>query len=79
MSLPRQHSAERLDRLGVTLSEGYRTEVCLSPETWLREAFAAIERGYLLLVDYGHEASKPTTTSPAGQGRCAATPATRWG
>lgn len=47
----------RLDRLGVTLSEGYRTEICLGAEAWLREAFAAVERGYLLLVDYGHEAS----------------------
>ena len=49
--------AERFDRLGVTFSEGYRTEVSLAPEAWLREAFAAIERGYLLLVDYGHEAA----------------------
>ena len=49
--------AERLDRLDVTLSEGFRTEVSLAPEAWLREAFAAIERGYLLLVDYGHEAA----------------------
>ena len=49
--------AERLDCLGVTLSEGFRTEVSLAPEAWLREAFAAIDRGYLLLVDYGHEAS----------------------
>ena len=48
--------AERLDRLGVTLSEGYRSEVCLGAEVWLREAFAALDRGYLLLVDYGHEA-----------------------
>ena len=48
---------ERLDRVGARLSEGYRTEVSLAPEAWLREAFAAIERGYLLLVDYGHEAA----------------------
>lgn len=49
--------AERLDLLGVRLSEGYRTEVCLAAEAWLSEAFAAIDRGYLLLVDYGHEAA----------------------
>lgn len=49
--------AERLDRLGVTLSEGYRTEVSLAPEAWLREAFAAVDRGYVLLIDYGHEAN----------------------
>ena len=48
--------AERLDRLGITLSEGYRTEVSLAPEAWLSEAYNAFERGYLLLVDYGHEA-----------------------
>ena len=49
--------AERLDRLSVTLSEGYRTEVSLAPEAWLSEAYNAFERGYLLLVDYGHEAA----------------------
>ena len=49
--------AERLERLSVRLSEGYRAEVCLASDAWLREAFAAIDRGYLLLVDYGHEAS----------------------
>ncbi|MYF65949.1 MAG: SAM-dependent methyltransferase, partial [Chloroflexi bacterium] len=49
--------AERLDSLGVTLSEGFRTEVCLAPDAWLTESFAAIECGYLLLIDYGHEAS----------------------
>ena len=49
--------AERLDGLGVTLSEGFRTEVGLASEGWLTEAFAAVERGYLLLVDYGHEAA----------------------
>ncbi len=49
--------AERLDGLGVTLSEGFRTEVGLASEAWLGEAFAAIEHGYLLLVDYGHEAA----------------------
>ena len=48
---------ERLDRLGVALSEGYRTEICLASEAWMAQAFAAVERGYLLLIDYGHEAS----------------------
>ncbi len=48
--------AERLERVGVTLSEGYRTEICLASEAWLVQAFAAVEHGYLLLVDYGHEA-----------------------
>ena len=41
----------------MTLSEGYRTEVTLASAAWLTETFAAIERGYLLLVDYGHEAA----------------------
>ncbi|MDE2837332.1 MAG: SAM-dependent methyltransferase [Chloroflexota bacterium] len=48
---------ERLDGLGAALSEGYRTEICLASEAWTAQAFAAIERGYLLLIDYGHEAS----------------------
>ena len=49
--------AERLDALGVTLPEGYRTEVCLAAARWIAEAASSLETGYLLLIDYGHEAS----------------------
>lgn len=48
--------AERLASAGVTLSEGYRAEVNLGLDAWLAEAASAIDRGWVLLIDYGHEA-----------------------
>jgi SAM-dependent MidA family methyltransferase len=54
---PSEGVAERLDALGVALPEGYRTEVCLAAARWIAEAASSLETGYLLLVDYGHEAS----------------------
>ena len=47
---------QRLETLGVTLSEGHRAEVCLAMDGWLASAARALDRGYLLLIDYGHEA-----------------------
>ena len=49
--------AERLVSLGVRLSEGHRAEVNLGLRAWVESAFGAIDSGYLLLIDYGHEAS----------------------
>jgi SAM-dependent MidA family methyltransferase len=54
---PSQGVAERLEALSVTLPEGYRTEVCLAAARWIAEVASILETGYLLLVDYGHEAS----------------------
>ncbi len=48
--------AERLASLGVRLSEGHRAEVNLGLRAWVESAFGAIDSGYLLLIDYGHEA-----------------------
>ena len=48
--------AERLAGLGIELPEGYRTEINLAMEEWLREASAALDEGLVLLFDYGHEA-----------------------
>jgi SAM-dependent MidA family methyltransferase len=47
---------ERLDALDVTLSEGFRAEVCLALDSWAADVASSLERGYLLLIDYGHEA-----------------------
>ena len=48
--------AQRFESLGVRLSEGYRAEVNLGLGGWLTDAFGALACGYLLLIDYGHEA-----------------------
>jgi SAM-dependent MidA family methyltransferase len=46
----------RLDADGITLAEGQRAEVCLALEPWLAQAAAGLERGVLLVIDYGYPA-----------------------
>ena len=48
--------AARLDALGVRLGEGQTAEVNLALGGWLRGLAASLERGWALLIDYGHEA-----------------------
>ena len=48
--------ARRLDALGVTLSEGYRAEINLGLDAWCADAAGALDAGYVLVIDYGHEA-----------------------
>jgi len=46
----------RLAAEGIALAEGQRAEMCLALEDWIASAAAPLERGILLLVDYGHPA-----------------------
>lgn len=46
----------RLAVEGITLAEGQRGEICLAIEGWVAEAAATLERGFVLVVDYGHPA-----------------------
>jgi SAM-dependent MidA family methyltransferase len=39
------------------LREGQVAEICLAVEGWVRSAAAGLERGLLLLIDYGHPAA----------------------
>jgi SAM-dependent MidA family methyltransferase len=48
--------AEYLDRLGVTLEPGWRAEINLRALDWLREAAHRLTRGFIVVIDYGHEA-----------------------
>ena len=47
---------ERLSRLGRQLPDGFRGEVNLGIEGWTRASSSALERGYVLTIDYGAEA-----------------------
>ncbi len=49
--------AERLASEGVALQPGQDAEVCLTLDGWIAEASAGLDRGLLLLVDYGHPAA----------------------
>jgi SAM-dependent MidA family methyltransferase len=47
---------EYLDRLGVQLQPGWRVEINLRALEWLREAGRRLRRGFVIVIDYGHEA-----------------------
>jgi SAM-dependent MidA family methyltransferase len=44
--------------LGTTLEPGWRAEVSLAAVDWMREAGRRLKRGFVILIDYGHEASE---------------------
>jgi SAM-dependent MidA family methyltransferase len=45
-------------RLGLLPGEGCRAEVNLAAPEWMRSAGSALSRGFLLALDYGHEAAE---------------------
>jgi SAM-dependent MidA family methyltransferase len=46
------------DRLGVVLEPGWRAEINLGALTWIRDAARRLRRGFVMLIDYGHEAQE---------------------
>lgn len=50
--------AERLAAEGVELVEGQRGEICLALDGWVAEVAATLERGFVLVIDYGHPAAE---------------------
>jgi SAM-dependent MidA family methyltransferase len=46
-----------LARLGVSLEDGWRVEINLRAVEWMRQAARQLRRGFIILVDYGHEAN----------------------
>jgi len=49
--------SEYLERVGARLEPGWYAEVNLSAVDWVLDAANRLERGFLLLVDYGHDAA----------------------
>jgi SAM-dependent MidA family methyltransferase len=47
-----------LDRLDVRPSPGWRGEVNLAAVEWVRAAARRLERGFMILIDYGHTADQ---------------------
>src|SRR5262245_24468501 len=45
-----------IDRLGVTLEPGWRGEITHRAASWIRYAARRLRRGFIVLIDYGHEA-----------------------
>ena len=48
--------ADRLEAEGVHLEPGQVAEICLALDAWVAGAASTLERGELLLIDYGHRA-----------------------
>jgi len=47
-----------LARVGAALEPGWRAEVNLAAERWVAGAARSLRRGFLLIVDYGHDATE---------------------
>lgn len=50
--------AERLAAEDIELVAGQTAEVCLASDAWVTEAAGALDRGYLLAIDYGYPAGE---------------------
>jgi len=50
--------AARLSSEGVSLAPGQPAEICLAIDGWLADAVEPLERGELLLIDYGYPAAE---------------------
>jgi SAM-dependent MidA family methyltransferase len=47
---------EYLEHAGVSLEPGWRAEISLRAIDWVRDAARRLARGFIILIDYGHEA-----------------------
>jgi len=58
LPLAGQEIERYLVSVGVTLPVGVRAEIGLAAVQWVEEAARSLVRGFLLLIDYGHEAAE---------------------
>jgi SAM-dependent MidA family methyltransferase len=57
---------DRLAAEGVELAEGARAEVCPGIDDWVREVGAGLDRGCVLVIDYGYPAAELYGAGRAG-------------
>jgi len=53
-------------RQGVHLAPGWRAEIGLRAQEWMREASHRLRAGFMILFDYGHEAAELYSATHAG-------------
>ena len=58
--------ADYLACLGIALEPGWRVEINLRAVEWVRDAARRLRRGFLILIDYGHEARELYSSAHAG-------------
>jgi SAM-dependent MidA family methyltransferase len=64
LSTPRLR--EYLERLGITLEPGWRAEINLCAAEWIKNAARRLHRGFIIVIDYGHEARELYSAAHAG-------------
>jgi SAM-dependent MidA family methyltransferase len=47
-----------VERFRIRLEPGWRAEVCPAAISWVEDAGRCLDRGFLILVDYGHDAAE---------------------
>jgi SAM-dependent MidA family methyltransferase len=57
---------EYLAKLDVTLEPGWRTEINLQAVNWIRDVARRLRRGFIIMIDYGHEARELYSATHAG-------------
>ena len=57
---------EHVSAWDIRLEPGWRAEICPAAVAWVRRAARALTRGFLLLIDYGHEAGELYSAAHAG-------------
>ena len=58
--------AEYLDRLGISLEPGCRAEINLKAVEWMRDAARRLDAGFIIVIDYGHDARELYSATHAG-------------
>jgi SAM-dependent MidA family methyltransferase len=58
--------AEYLSQLGVVLQPGWRAEINLRAVDWIRDVARRLQRGFLIVIDYGHEARELYSVTHSG-------------
>ena len=57
---------QRLRDIGQSLPDGFRGEVSIGIGSWIREVSTALERGFVITIDYGYTASELYAQERAG-------------
>jgi SAM-dependent MidA family methyltransferase len=58
--------AAYLEALGISMEPGWRAEIGLRAVEWIRTASRRLRKGFMILVDYGHEARELYSVTHAG-------------
>jgi SAM-dependent MidA family methyltransferase len=58
--------ADYLARLKIALEPGWRVEINLRATEWMREAARRLRRGFIVIIDYGHDARELYSVTHAG-------------